>query len=101
MISSVSQTWYLWDASLEEEGLHELASGFEASSPSLKWVLMRSQAPQFPEQGRLGGTEEEQDITGTQQSPNEAREPAQENPSDLVSSWSSELNSGWTHLTHS
>lgn len=40
---------------LEEEGLHELASGFEeASSPSLKWVLMRSQAPNFPEQGRLG-----------------------------------------------
>lgn len=57
---------------LEEEGLHELASGFEeASSPSLKWVLMRSQAPNFPEQGRQagGGTEEEQDITGTQQSP--------------------------------
>ena len=26
---------------LEEEGLHELASGFEeASSPSLKWVLL-------------------------------------------------------------
>ena len=40
---------------LEEEGLHELASGFEeASSPSLKWVLMGSQAPGFPEPGSLG-----------------------------------------------
>ena len=40
---------------LEEQGLLELASEFEAAStPSLKWVLMRSQAFCFPEQGRLG-----------------------------------------------
>ena len=49
---------------LEEEGLHALASGFEeASSPSLKWVLMGSQAPGFPEQGKLGEALQEKGRT--------------------------------------